>query len=207
MANLTRPIIEFWYEFASTYSYPAAMTINERAASKGIDVRWRPFLLGPIFFELGWTTSPFNLQPAKGKYMWRDLERTCTKLGLAFRRPDPFPQSSLLACRIAHVLESETQRQEFSRRVFNAEFSRGKQIDDPNILTALLQDLGCDAQEILEKALAPANKEALKQTVNEAQSLGIFGAPMFITPDRELFWGYDRLDDALDWACRPSDRT
>ncbi len=198
------PIVEFWYEFASTYSYPAVMTINERAKSQQVHVHWRPFLLGPIFFELGWTTSPFNLQPAKGQYMWRDLERTCAALGLDFHRPDPFPQSSLLACRIANVLETDT-RHSFSQRVYTAEFAKGEQIDDPDVLSTLLKEIGCDPEEVLTAALAPENKDALKQTVNEAQSLGIFGAPMFVTPDRELFWGYDRMADALAWARRSSD--
>ena len=91
----------FWYEFASTYSYPAAFRVERAAASAGIAVVWKPFLLGPILARQGFTDSPFNLYPAKGRYMWRDLERLCADLGLAFRRPDPFPQSSLLAARVA----------------------------------------------------------------------------------------------------------
>ena len=70
------PVLEFWYEFASTYSYPAAMRIEKVTGAKGVNVRWRPFLLGPIFGAQGWNDSPFNLYPAKGKNMWRDIERT-----------------------------------------------------------------------------------------------------------------------------------
>lgn len=84
--------ISFWYEFASTYSYPAAMRLDRLSEAAGVKVRWRPFLLGPLFAELGRTTSPFNLQPAKGAYMWRDLARICARDGLVFRHPDPFPQ-------------------------------------------------------------------------------------------------------------------
>lgn len=59
--------IDFWYEFASTYSYPAAMRIERRAREAGVALRWRPFLLGPIFQTLGWNDSPFNIYAAKGQ--------------------------------------------------------------------------------------------------------------------------------------------
>ena len=67
--------VEFWFEFASTYSYPAAMRIEAVAARDDVTVVWRPFLLGPVFAAQGWKDSPFNIYPAKGRYMWRDLER------------------------------------------------------------------------------------------------------------------------------------
>ena len=63
---MSDPRLDFWFEFASTYSYPAAMRIAELAHARGVSVRWRPFLLGPIFKAHGWTTSPFNIYPAKG---------------------------------------------------------------------------------------------------------------------------------------------
>ena len=99
---------EFWYEFASTYSYPAAMRVAGLAGSRGVALAWRPFLLGPIFAAQGWRDSPFNLYPAKGRYMWRDMERICGALELPLKRPDPFPQNSLLAARVALALEGET---------------------------------------------------------------------------------------------------
>ena len=79
--------LDFWFEFASTYSYPAAMRIDALAEACRVTVRWRPFLLGPIFKDQGWTTSPFNVYPAKGRYMWRDLARICDDLGLPFAQP------------------------------------------------------------------------------------------------------------------------
>ena len=83
---------EFWYEFASTYSYPAALRIGSLAEERGVSVRWRPFLLGPIFAAQGWRDSPFNIYPAKGRYMWRDLERVCRAMGLPLKRPEPLPR-------------------------------------------------------------------------------------------------------------------
>src|SRR5271168_3565065 len=120
---------EFWYEFASTYSYPAALRVAALAEARGVSLAWRPFLLGPIFAAHGWPDSPFNIYPAKGRYMWRDLERTCAAMGVPFQRPDPFPQPSLLAARVALVLEGG-ERAEFTRKVFVAEFGQGLPIGD-----------------------------------------------------------------------------
>ena len=90
----------------------------------GRQPRWRPFLLGPIFAAQGWRDLPFNIYPDKGRYMWRDLERTCAAMGVPFCAPSPFPQPSLLAARVALALEDE-ERANFSRRVYVAEFGRG----------------------------------------------------------------------------------
>lgn len=192
--------IEFWYEFASTYSYPAAMRVGAVAADAGVAVRWRPFLLGPIFAELGWSTSPFNLQPAKGAYMWHDVARSCERLGQAFRRPEPFPQNGLLAARVAMALPDDGARAQFTRAVYRAEFAGGRVISEPEVIASLLAEQGLDAQAVLTQAGEPANKQALREQTEAAQRHGIFGAPSWRTADGELFWGNDRLEEALDWA-------
>jgi 2-hydroxychromene-2-carboxylate isomerase len=93
--------VEFWFEFGSTYSYLSAARIENIAAAAGVPVLWEPFLLGPIFAEQGWDDSPFNVYPAKGCYMWRDMERLCAKYCIPFTRPSRFPRNGLLAARIA----------------------------------------------------------------------------------------------------------
>jgi 2-hydroxychromene-2-carboxylate isomerase len=192
--------LEFWYEFASTYSYPAAHRIEAVATSAGIPVRWRPFLLGPIFSALGWSTSPFNLQAAKGHYMWRDMERTCDRLGLPFRRPEPFPQNGVLAARIALALPDDGQRARFSRAVYVAEFDEGATISDPEVMARLMAREGLDGAALLKRAIAPETKEALRRATQTAKDLGMFGAPMLRTADGELFWGNDRIEEAVVWA-------
>jgi 2-hydroxychromene-2-carboxylate isomerase len=198
--------VDFWFDFASTYSYPAAMRIADAARRAGVAVRFRPFLLGPIFKSQGWDTSPFNLYEAKGRYMWRDLERLCAGLGLPFRRPEPFPQNSLLAARIALAGQAAGARwiDEFCVAVFRAQFGEGRRIDDPATLSALLTVLGIDSATALAAAQSDDNKARLRAQTEEAYRLGIFGAPTFIAPDGELFWGNDRLDAVLDWAISPS---
>jgi 2-hydroxychromene-2-carboxylate isomerase len=196
--------LDFWFDFASTYSYPAALRIRTLAAQSGIAVRFRPFLLGPIFGAQGWTTSPFNIYEAKGRHMWRDLERLAADMGAPFRRPDPFPQHSLLAARVALVGLGQSWGEDFCIAVFRAEFGEGRRIDDPATIADLLAGLNVDADRTLSAAQADANKAALRQATEEAQRLGVFGAPTFTTADGELFWGNDRLERALLWAQRGS---
>lgn len=200
---MTAPRIDFWYELASTYSYPAAMAIEARAEEAGVAVRWRPFLLGPIFKAQGWTDSPFNIYPDKGAYMWRDMARICAAHGLGLTRPEPFPQPSLRAARVALTDAVTPQRARFSRAVYAAEFAEGRAIDADETLADILSGLGLDPGTALAEAAREPVKARLKAETAEAQRLGIFGAPSFVTGDGELFWGHDRLDDALAWARAP----
>ena len=213
MSNV--PSLDFWFEFASTYSYPSAMRIAPLAREAGVTVRFRPFLLGPVFQAQGWNTSPFNLYAAKGGNMWRDLERLCADLKLSFRRPEPFPQNSLLAARVALVglgtasgeqssgeqsWDGQSWGEQFCRAVFLAEFCEGLQIDDVAVLSDILARLNVKPEPALDVARTDTNKARLRAQTEEAQRLGIFGAPSFVTADGELFWGNDRLERALAWA-------
>jgi 2-hydroxychromene-2-carboxylate isomerase len=193
-------VLDFWFDFASTYSYPAAVRIGALAARADVRVRFRPFLLGPIFKAQGWTTSPFNLYPEKGRYMWRDLERLCADLDVPFRRPDPFPQNSLLAARAALVALNQSWGEAFCVGLFRAQFGDGRRIDDAAVLDDVLSASKVDPQPVLAAAGSDANKARLRAQTEEAQRLGLFGAPSFTTADGELFWGNDRLEAALRWA-------
>ena len=190
---------EFWYEFASTYSYPAALRVAALAEERGVSLVWRPFLLGPIFAAQGWSDSPFNIYPAKGRYMWRDLERTCAAMGIALKRPEPFPQPSLLAARVALALDGE-ERANFSRLVFASEFSHGLPIGDRATLSPLLAACGVDPTTAFKRAETEANKARLKAECARAAEIGVIGAPCLVTEDGEVFWGNDRLEQGLDWA-------
>ena len=194
------PCLQFWYELASNYSYLSALRIEALAGARGVDIEWRPFLLGPIFKAQGWSTSPFNLYPAKGRHMLRDMQRTCDLRGLPFVMPQTFPAASLLASRLALIGASEGWIAGFSKAVYAAEFGRGEDIADHNVLAGILSGLGVDAGRALAAAGAEAVKAGLKQASDEAVRLGIFGAPSFICRDGELFWGDDRLEQALAWS-------
>ena len=190
--------LEFWFEFGSTYSYPAALRIEQLARSARIEVVWRPFLLGPIFTSQGWSDSPFNLYPAKGRYMWRDLERICAELDPPFRRPSRFPRNGLLAARLACWFEREAWLPEFVRRVYIANFAEDREISDPSVITAILGSMGQSATAIAQ-AESPEAKAKLRAQTEHAAALGIFGAPTFVVGG-EIFWGNDRLESALAWS-------
>jgi 2-hydroxychromene-2-carboxylate isomerase len=196
------PILDFWFDFASTYSYLAAARIRPLAAAAKVQVRFRPFLLGPIFKAQGWDTSPFNLYEAKGRYMWRDMQRLAAELSLPFRRPDPFPQNSLLPARVALVGLTQGWGEDFTVAVFHAQFVEDGRIDEPRTLAEILSRLDVDADAALEAAQSDDIKSHLRSEVEAAQQLGVFGAPSFTTGDGELFWGNDRLERALIWAQR-----
>jgi 2-hydroxychromene-2-carboxylate isomerase len=192
--------IEFWYEFASTYSYPAAMRVEKVAAPKGVTVRWRPFLLGPIFGAQGWTDSPFNLYPAKGRNMWRDLERICEAEDLPLKQPPfRFPQNGLKVARIALAGVTDGWTPAFTRAVYTANFAEQKDIADDGVLATILGKLGVDAEQAVSAANSSDNKQALKAQTEEAIARGIYGAPSFLV-GQELFWGNDRLEQAVAWA-------
>lgn len=192
--------LEFWFEFASTYSYPASQRVEDLARLAGVTVKWRPFLLGPIFKAQGWTDSPFNLFPAKGKYMWRDLERVCDSLRLPFRRPSKFPKNGLWAARLVCAVQDEPWAPELVRRIYRASFADDLDIAEPAVLRAVLASMERSA-DVLGQVDEAATKDKLRAQNERAIALGIFGAPSFVV-GRELFWGNDRLESALEWAAR-----
>ena len=195
--------LEFWFEFASTYSYPAAMRVEALCSAAGVPLRWRPFLLGPIFAAQGWRDSPFNIYPGKGRYMWRDLERICVAQDLAFRRPSVFPRNGLLAARVVCAGAAAAWVPQFVRAVYQANFAADRDIADPAVLGDLLATLGEAPAPILTVAQSDDVKQQLREQSDEAIRRGVFGAPSFLVGD-ELFWGNDRLETALAWQQRLS---
>jgi 2-hydroxychromene-2-carboxylate isomerase len=176
------------------------MRIDDLAGASGVDIVWKPFLLGPIFADNGWDTSPFNLFPAKGRYMWRDMERLTTERDIPLTPPDTFPQFTLTAARVGVAAAGKPWLPGFCRALYEAEYGRGEDITGNDAIASALDHAGAAPDEWLDKAGHPNTKQALKDRVEEARSLGIFGAPTFITPDGELFWGDDRLEAAIAWA-------
>ena len=198
---MSSPKMEFWYEFASSYSYLSVMRIEGLATDAGVDVQWRPFLLGPVFLAMGWNDSPFNIYPPKGRYMWRDLARLADKYDLPFRLPTRFPRSGVLAARVALLGVGAGWVAPFSRQVMLANFAEDREIGEAEVIGGILSDLGLPARELLAAAVADDNKLALRRQTERAAELGLFGAPSFRIGD-ELFWGNDRLAEALAWAQR-----
>jgi 2-hydroxychromene-2-carboxylate isomerase len=191
--------IEFWFGLSSTYSYVAAMRIEALAAAAKRQLAWRPFLPGPIFqAQQGSSDSPFNRQPERGRYMWRDLERLCAKYQLPFRKPSEFPRNALLATRVALLGEEAPWGGAFARAIFRANFAEDRDVAREEVVREVLESLQLDASEWIARAGEDITKQRLRARTNEAMERGIFGAPDFFVGG-ELFFGQDRLEDALDW--------
>lgn len=191
--------IDFWFEFASTYSYPVAMKIEKLTKDQGISLEWKPFLLGPIFGDQGLNDSPFNTYKDKGKYMWRDLERICQADGLNYKKPSAFPRNGLKAARVVCSHSKEEWVPSFIRSVYAANFEQDLDISSEEALKSCLPFSHRDSDQILERANSPEAKIKLRENTEQAKQLGIFGAPTFMVGD-EMFWGGDRLDMAIEWA-------
>ena len=193
-------MLEFWFDFASTYSYVAAMRVEAECARAGVELAYKPFLLGPIFNELlGIKDSPFNVHQVRGRYMWRDLERLCEKHRLGWRRPTVFPRNSVLPARVALCVGPAIGP--LTRAIFSANFEEDREISDAGVLRDLVDSIGGDGTRALEQAQTPEVKAQLRAQTAQAQRLGIFGAPDFVV-NGELFFGQDRLEDAIAWAGR-----
>jgi 2-hydroxychromene-2-carboxylate isomerase len=194
------PQIDFWCELASPYTYLSASRIEPLAARAHVGIRWRPFTLGPIFRGVGWQTSPFEIYADKGHYMWRDVEREAERLGIPFHKPTVFPRNSAPAAKLAMFgLQQGSWGPEFIRRAMAANFIHDRDIASPALLDSILGDLELDGPALRREADSPAHSPALRRSTETAIELRIFGAPMFMVDD-EMFWGNDRLEQALDWA-------
>jgi len=194
---------QFWYEFASTYSYIASARIEQLSEEHGVSVERKPFLLGPVFKGQGWDTSPFNIYPVKGRYMWRDVERLCDKYGIPFKKPSQFPRNGVLASRIAIVAEQEGWCAEFSRLIYRLNFVEDKDISSEELIASALDSLGQHPEGVISRVSTGEDRARLRSQTEEAIGKGIFGAPTFVIGE-EIFWGQDRLEDALLWYKRHS---
>jgi 2-hydroxychromene-2-carboxylate isomerase len=193
------PEIEFWFEFGSNYSYLSVMRIEDAARRHGVRIAWKPFLLGPIFRALGMETSPFVLQKEKGAYVWQDMARQCRKYGLRWTQPSTFPRRGVLPMRVALLGAEERWIGAFCRQVMEVNFAFDEDIERADLLARLLTELGLPAADILDQAQAEPTKTRLREQTEQARARGIFGAPTFFV-GTEMFWGNDRLDDALLFA-------
>ena len=196
------PEIEFWFEFGSNYSYLSVMRIEVEAGRHGVRIAWKPFLLGPIFPALGMENSPFVLQKEKGAYVQQDMARLCRKYGLApWGKPSVFPRLGVLPLRIALLGVDEPWIGAFCRKVMELNFVRDQDINQPEQMVPIVAELGLSALGLTERAQSEPIKTRLRDQTEQARAKGIFGAPTFFV-GTEMFWGNDRLDDALLFAAK-----
>lgn len=194
-----RPVLEMWFDFASPYSFLAIERIEAVAAAQGVDVAYRPFLLGPVFKARGWDDSPFRLFPDKGEYMMREVARLAAKYGIRYRRPTEFPRVGVLPSRVALIGLDAGWGKAFCLSMFRANFVDDLDIQQEAVVADRLAALGVDSGPVLARAKSDEIRQAFRAQVERAQSLGVFGAPMMFA-GTEMFWGNDRVEDAVQWA-------
>ena len=191
--------IDFWFSIGSTYSYLSVMRLRDVETAQHVHFNWHPFNVREIMIEQN--NRPFVGKPVKTSYMWRDMERRAAMYGIPITVPAPYPLKEMeLANRVAIVGAKEGWCADYAvatyRRWFQSALEPGS---EPN-LSASLDEIGQDPRRVIPEAMEDETGNALLAATSEARSLGIFGSPSFIV-GTEIFWGDDRLDDALKW-CR-----
>jgi 2-hydroxychromene-2-carboxylate isomerase len=191
------PEIEFWFEFGSNYSYLSVMRIEDEVRKHGVRVVWKPFLLGPILQSFG--AHPFSRND-KEAYVQKDMARLCRKYGLSpWVKPSVFPRLGVLPLRIVLLAAEQPWIFAFCRKVMELNFAKDQDINQPASIAPILTELGLTPETILEQAQSEKIKAGLREQTDAARAKGIFGAPTFFAGG-EMFWGNDRLDDALLFA-------
>jgi len=190
--------IDFWFSIGSTYSYLTIMRLDAVERETGVAFTWRPFNVREMM--IAQDNIPFAKKPAKAAYMWRDIERRLGKYGLEAKLPAPYPLDNLaLANQVALVGMSEGWGKAYVIETYRRWFQLGQMAGNEPNLSDSIEAVGEDPARVLRLAESDAVVEDLAERTSDAAALGIFGVPSFVV-DGELFWGDDRLDDALAWA-------
>ena len=181
------------------------MRIEHLASAAGLTVAWRPFDRSamdrpPGTPRLANSPGPFS-NPVKLGYMWRDLERRAVRHGLPYRKPAIYPVQWRQTAWVGLVGNKEGWGAAFTRRVFTMNFAEGRPIGIDDNLAEAVRDIGQDPVAVLAKANQPQVESELLAATEEARARKMFGSPHFWVGG-ELFWGDDRLEEAIQWARR-----
>jgi 2-hydroxychromene-2-carboxylate isomerase len=198
---MTAGPVDYYFEFSSPYGYIASHLVDDLGTRIGREIRWRPFLLGPVFKATG--TAPLVEIPMKGDYSRHDFGRTARFHGVAFNMPAKFPIGTVAGVRAFYWIADRdpVKAQAFAKTLYDDYFVAGRDISAPEIVIEVAGAAGVD-KAALQAALAdPAVKERAKSEVDAAMAKGVFGSPFFIV-DGESFWGCDRIPMLEEWVRR-----
>jgi len=191
------PQVDFFYFIGSTYTYLSVMRVDEVAKREGVTVNWRPFNGRGVMTE-----HPFHGKPVKCAYMWRDVERRATRFGFDWNGIPPYPiERPNLPNRIAVAAAQEGWAPEYSKAAYRAWFLEHRNLEDEQVLSDVLASIGKDADATLMQANSEGIRQLFANETEAARTLGIFGAPTF-SVGKEIFWGDDRMEEAMEWAKR-----
>jgi 2-hydroxychromene-2-carboxylate isomerase len=185
--------VEFYFDLGSPATYLAYTQLPKICAQTDSRLTYIPILLGGVFKATG-NASPATI-PAKGRYMFEDLDRYAKRYGVPLKFNPHFPINTLMLMRavMGMQLRHPQRFQAFIDCLFTALWVEGQSLDDPATVAAVLTQKGFDPNEVLALTADEEVKAALKDNTEKAVQRGVFGAPsMFI--DNQLFFGQDRLD-------------
>lgn len=190
--------IDFWYSIGSTYSYLTVMRLADIARSGKVRLRWRPFNVRHVMVEQN--NVPFKDKPVKAAYMWRDIGRRAERYGLKPSLPAPYPLPGLVfANQVATLGVNEGWVEDYTRATYRLWFEKGQPPGEEPNLSACLSEIGQDPARVMTAAATDEIGAQLMRSTERAMALGVFGSPSFVV-GKEVFWGDDRLDDAIEWA-------
>ena len=192
-------MLDFYFDFASGYSYFALRRIDKLAADHGCVVRWHPLMLTALTTSTGVLPSP--MVPIKWQYVLRDMHRTALAEGIPLRLSKAFPQPLLAPGRAMLWLREhhgEGIALAFARTCFQAYYGDGVDIADVAVLQGIAAGLGVDRVAFAAGLAEPAIKEEFRRANELALARGVFGVP-FVVVEGEPFWGYDRLAQLEQW--------
>jgi 2-hydroxychromene-2-carboxylate isomerase len=193
--NQSTPI-DFWFSIGSMYTYLSVMRIDRFEETEDVTFRWRPFSVLAIMIEMD--NRPLS-RPKKLEYMWRDLQRRAGRYFCDFPGRPPYPLKEYdLANRVAVVAANEGWCADYVRQTYARWFGLHEEAGSEPNLSESLREIGQDAARVIALARSDEAGRAYDAATDEARSLGVFGAPTFVTRG-EVFWGDDLLEDAVRW--------
>ena len=185
--------VEFFFDLGSPATYLAYTQLPKICAQTGSQLVYKPMLLGGVFKATG-NASPAMI-PAKGRYMFKDLDRYAQRYDVPLKFNPHFPINTLMLMRaITGMQVRHPERfQAFIDCLFSALWVEGRNLDDPATVAAVLTENGFEPNAVLALTADEQIKTVLKENTEQAVQRGVFGAPSMFVGD-ELFFGQDRLD-------------
>jgi 2-hydroxychromene-2-carboxylate isomerase len=189
--------IDFFYFFGSGYAYLSVLRIAELASAAHVKVNWRPFNVRVAMKE---NNVALRTEALKVKYLWRDIERRAAVDRVPFvQKPIWTTDPDLLANRVGIVAAQGGWCEAYTVASFKAWYLDGMGLGERACFEKVLLTLGKDVDAVIAEAQTPAIGKIFAQETELALSHGVFGSPSFVVGD-EMFWGDDRLEEAIAWA-------
>ncbi len=183
--------VEFYFDVGSPSAYLAWSQLPTIAREMGVDIDYRPVLLGGIFKATG-NVSPANV-PAKGRYLSLDLARFARRYGVPLVYNTAFPINTIGLMRGAVAALQEGLIDTYLQAIFPAFWADNVNLSLPEKVVHCLQADGLDADFLMRRAQEDDVKAELRERSDAAVERGLFGIPTMFVGD-SMFFGQDRLE-------------